>query len=66
LIRYEQFKLGIINNLKRLDSLDDYNKILVSSDNIKSNINKLSSFYIDNWIVGFLNGGREAAIYKYN
>lgn len=58
LIRYEQFKLGIINNLKRLDSLDDYNKIKVSSDNIKSNVNNLSSFYIDNWIVGFLNGGR--------
>jgi len=56
LIRYEQFKLGIINNLKRLDSLDDFNKIMVSSDNIKSNINNLSSFYIDNWIVGFLNG----------
>jgi len=56
LIRYEQLKIGILNNLNRLDSLDDFNKILVTSENIKSNINNLSSFYIDHWIIGFLNG----------
>jgi len=56
LIRYEQLKIGVRNDLTRLDLAENFHRILVTDEIIKTNIASLSTFYIDNWIVGFLNG----------
>lgn len=61
-IRYEQLRKGVMNDLKRLDSLDDLPNILVDKEKFGSPIQKLelldmcSDAYINNWISGFLNG----------
>ena len=54
--RYQELRLGITKKIKRLEDLESH---LVNSDRIYSNINNSSmaeNIFIDNWIVGFLNG----------
>ena len=50
--RYEQLRIGISQNLNRLESLEDFYIV----ETIVPEFNICSELYIDNWIVGFLNG----------
>lgn len=59
-LRYEQLRIGIINNLKKLNSLDDFQTILVKPSSrvcgpTVNNLN-LEAEYLKNWACGFLNG----------
>lgn len=58
-LRYEQMRIGVINDLKRLDSLEDFNKILIdplSLPELNDLTLKLGEEYLQNWACGFLNG----------
>lgn len=68
-IRYEQLRIGITNNLKRLDSLDNLHTILIDKEKFITPlqcvhtkcsdltiVKDLNSEYIKNWTCGFLNG----------
>ena len=66
-LRYEQLRIGITNNLKRLDSLEDLHTILVDKEKFitplqflkcsaLTTVKDLDPEYIKNWTCGFLNG----------
>ena len=71
-LRYEQLRIGITNNLKRLDSLDDLHTILIDKEkfitplcgypaeflkcSMLTTVKDLDPVYIKNWTCGFLNG----------
>lgn len=52
--RYEILKVGITKKIKNLSNLDCYNSMI--NNIIIPNIQTCSLDYINNWIVGFLNG----------
>jgi LAGLIDADG endonuclease len=52
ILRYEKLKLGIINNIKNLNDLNQFEPINISIPDVSN----CSQNYINNWIVGFLNG----------
>lgn len=56
--RYAKFRYGILNNIKRVETLDDFKVFLNSEIQLKP---ILDNFYkegtaFDNWIIGFING----------
>lgn len=58
-IKFKKLKFGILNDIKNLIELEKLEKSLNFYPENKKNIlsfNNLSKFFIDNWIVGFLNG----------
>lgn len=68
-LRYEQMRKGVINNLKRLDTLEDFQGILVDQSSLPepdySNLTfglseadsiKIKDDFLNNWACGFLNG----------
>lgn len=56
-LRYEQMKIGIINNYKRLNNLEDFQTILIDPHSL-TNLNDLNlkKDFLENWTCGFLNG----------
>jgi LAGLIDADG endonuclease len=68
-LRFEQMRIGVVNDLKRLDTLDDFQKILVDPSSLPT-VDSLSlapgllnaepgvgeDEYFKNWACGFLNG----------
>lgn len=54
--RYDQLKIGVLNNTNNINLLNALDKILVEEIDINARINNNSQFYVDHWIVGFLNG----------
>jgi hypothetical protein len=51
--RYKKLEIGIINNIKNLKSLDAYSYLIKKEI---PNTKNISEDYINNWIIGFLNG----------
>jgi hypothetical protein len=55
--RYNAFKVGLLNNINRFETLEDYNNFVKSNlIGSKLNNNYFSSKSFDNWIKGFVNG----------
>lgn len=55
--RYARFRLGVLNNFNRVDSLDEYNKFIETSYIYAAiDPNYFKSVAFDNWIIGFING----------
>ena len=55
--RFEILRNGICNKISRVESLEDFtkqNSILV--DQVVPNYQNYSKSYVNNWIIGFLNG----------
>lgn len=52
--KFELFKYGFSNKIKKLSDFHNYDTILNSP--IIPDISNCSQYYIDNWIIGFLNG----------
>ena len=55
--RFEILRNGICNKISRVESLEDFtkqNSILV--DQVVPNYQNYSKAYVNNWIIGFLNG----------
>ena len=52
--RYEKLRQGLQNKINRVDSIEEFNAI--KFDEIVPNFEECSSFFLDHWLVGFLNG----------
>jgi hypothetical protein len=52
--RYEKLRQGLQSKMVRVDSIEEFNAI--KTDIVTPNFNTSSSFFLDQWLVGFLNG----------
>ena len=63
--RYEILKLGILNNIKSFkteNELNNYIKNINISPDISCFLGKENESFLDNWILGFLNGPRSEEV----
>lgn len=67
--RYNLLKFGLLNNIKRFETLEEYNKFASMDYATENKANIVESFEkgvlnVDNWIIGFING--EGCFYHKN
>jgi len=61
LSRYNLLKYGLLNNIKRFENLEEYNKFALTDYTQENKANvveqfEMGSLNVDNWIIGFING----------
>lgn len=67
--RYNLLKHGLLNNIKRFENLEEYNKFALTDYTQENKANvveqfEMGSLNVDNWIIGFING--EGCFYHKN
>ena len=55
-VRFNKIKQGILENIKTIYSLEEYHKHITLIPEVNVSFDSLPSEYLENWIVGFLNG----------
>ena len=65
--RYNLLKYGLLNNIKRFENLEEYNKFVSVDYTQEINVVEqfeMGSLNVDNWVIGFING--EGCFYHKN